>query len=300
MPSTPDRSSEVRDFLTSRRARLSPADVGLPDDGERRVPGLRRQEVADLAGVSLDYYTRLERGRIQGASDSVLTALSEALQLDDVERAYLLALAHAPAVAQEAPQPDATSVRTVLAHVTTPALAVTVAQDLIAASLMGRALYTRVYETMEHPNLARFAFVGEAAAEFYGPYLTEAQLTSAAMLRMESARHPGNERLTALIADLEADSESFRAAWSRQEVHEHRTGVKTFHHHIVGDISLAYNLLTVPGASGVGVTVYSPVPGTDAEHRLETLRQWALTQEFARTAPEPVVASPAARTTGWS
>jgi len=293
-------AEQARQLLARERFDLLLLDVGLPDDGKRRVPGLRRQEVADLAGVSLDYYTRLERGRVQGASDSVLMALAEALRLNDVERVYLLALAHTPAVLQEASQSDAASVRTVLDHVTTPAMAGTVTQDVIAANLMGRALYARFYETMEQPNLARFAFLGEAAPEFYGRHLAEAQLTSAAMLRMELARHPGDERLTALIAELEASSESFRTAWARQEVHEHRTGVKTFHHHAVGDISLAYHLLIVPGTPGAGVTVYNPIAGTDAERQLDALRQWALAQDFARTAPEPDVVSPEARTTGWS
>ena len=169
MPTDPQRAV-VSGFLTSRRARLTPRDVGLPDLGEdRRVPGLRRQEVAALAGVSPDYYTRLERGRIRGASDSVLNALARALRLDDVERAYLFALAHG---GQDTPEPrdPAPSLRAVLAHVAAPALATTAAQDIIGANLLGRALYDAVYREYpgRTPNLARFAFTGSAAPEFYG------------------------------------------------------------------------------------------------------------------------------------
>ncbi len=270
MPTDPQRAV-VSGFLTSRRARLTPRDVGLPDLGEdRRVPGLRRQEVAALAGVSPDYYTRLERGRIRGASDSVLNALARALRLDDVERAYLFALA----------------------HVAAPALATTAAQDIIGANLLGRALYDAVYREYpgRTPNLARFAFTGSAAPEFYGEHRGRAQVIIAAMLRMESARHPADPALAAVVAELTEDSEDFRTAWGRHDVHEHRSGTKTYHHPAVGDLPLTYDVLTLPGVPGTGVTVYGPQAGTGAQERLTALARWARSQDFAATGRFPSLA----------
>ena len=284
-----DAANEVRGFLTSRRARLSPEQVGLTAGGERRVPGLRREEVAQLAGVSPDYYTRLERGRIQGASDSVLTALSEALRLDDVERAYLFALAHGPLAAEPVPreqreQSGTASVGSILQYVTTPGLAVSVSQDIMAANLLGRALYSSAYDAMERPNLARLAFEhqwDEVAGAFYGENLEQARSLIAAMMRMEAARQPGADDLISLIKELEQTSADFRDAWARQEVHEHRSGTKVFRHNVVGELELSYNVLTAPGVPGIGVTVYGPVPGTDAAERLAALEEWARTQDFA-------------------
>ena len=291
MPTDPQRAV-VSGFLTSRRARLTPRDVGLPDLGEdRRVPGLRRQEVAALAGVSPDYYTRLERGRIRGASDSVLNALARALRLDDVERAYLFALAHG---GQDTPEPrdPAPSLRAVLAHVAAPALATTAAQDIIGANLLGRALYDAVYREYpgQTPNLARFAFTGAAAPEFYGGRRDRAQMIIAAMLRMESARHPADPALAAVVAELTEDSEDFRPAWERHDVHEHRSGTKTYHHPAVGDLPLTYDVLTLPGVPGTGVTVYGPQAGTDAQERLVALADWARSQDFAATGRFPSLA----------
>lgn len=291
MPTDPQRAV-VSGFLTSRRARLTPRDVGLPNLGEdRRVPGLRRQEVAALAGVSPDYYTRLERGRIRGASDSVLNALARALRLDDVERAYLFALAHG---GQDTPEPrdPAPSLRAVLAHVAAPALATTAAQDIIGANLLGRALYDAAYREYpgRTPNLARFAFTGSAAPEFYGGRWDRAQVIIAAMLRMESARHPADLALAAVVAELTEDSEDFRTAWGRHDVHEHRSGTKTYHHPAVGDLPLTYDVLTLPGVPGTGVTVYGPQAGTDAHERLAALADWARSQDFAATGRFPSLA----------
>ena len=291
MPTDPQRAV-VSGFLTSRRARLTPRDVGLPDLGEdRRVPGLRRQEVAALAGVSPDYYTRLERGRIRGASDSVLNALARALRLDDVERAYLFALAHGGPDTPE-PRDPAPSLRAALAHVAAPALATTAAQDIIGANLLGRALYDAVYREYpgRTPNLARFAFTGSAAPEFYGEHRGRAQVIIAAMLRMESARHPADPALAAVVAELTEDSEDFRTAWGRHDVHEHRSGTKTYHHPAVGDLPLTYDVLTLPGVPGTGVTVYGPPAGTDAHERLAALADWARTQDFAATGRFPSLA----------
>lgn len=290
MPPSQSMQSAVNEFLTSRRARLSPKEVGLRPGGKgRRVPGLRREEVAALAGVSLDYYTRLERGRLQGASDSVLSGIADALRLDDVERAYLLALAHGGEGSTTSPElPPST--KAVLAHVKAPALAITAAQDIAGANLLGRALFDAVYREypdQEHPNMARFAFIGESAQEFYGTHWGEAQVLIAAMLRMQAAQHPANTDLAAVITGLLEASDRFRMAWERHDVHEHRSGTKTYHHPVVGDLPMTYDVFNLPGVTGLSITVYGPQPGTDAEERIAALACWAHEQDFAATGDFP-------------
>ena len=195
---------EVREFLISRRAHLTPEQAGLPDfGGERRVPGLRREEVAMLAGVSLDYYTRLERGQIRGASESVLHAIARALQLNDVEREYLLDLARTAAATSAArSRPPArpsvrASVQRVLDNLAVPAVVFNAQQDLIASNLMGRALFWPHFEA-ERPNLARFIFLDPRARDYYVDWPLARSMT-AAMLRLEAGRDPLNRALTALM-----------------------------------------------------------------------------------------------------
>ena len=207
------------------------------------------------------------------------------------ERAYLFALAHGGPDTPE-PRDPAPSLRAALAHVAAPALATTAAQDIIGANLLGRALYDAVYREYpgRTPNLARFAFTGSAAPEFYGGRWDRAQVIIAAMLRMESARHPADPALAAVVAELTEDSEDFRTAWGRHDVHEHRSGTKTYHHPAVGDLPLTYDVLTLPGVPGTGVTVYGPQAGTDAHERLAALADWARTQDFAATGRFPSLA----------
>jgi transcriptional regulator with XRE-family HTH domain len=274
---------EVRDFLVSRRANITPAQAGLPDIGERRVPGLRREEVALLANISLDYYTRLERGNIRGASESVLDAVARALQLNDAEREYLFDLARtAPKAAARRREPSKQSVRSsvqrVLDTMSVPAIVHNAAQDIIAANLMGRALYAPHFDTQGAPNHARFIFLDPRARDFYVDW-EHARRTVAAMIRLEAGRDPLNEDLTALIGELSTRSPQFRADWAGHDVHRHRTGVKSFRHPEVGVVEVAFDVFEMSGESGLQIVTYSPPPGTDSADKFKLLESWAATRE---------------------
>jgi transcriptional regulator with XRE-family HTH domain len=272
---------EVREFLTSRRARVTIAQAGLPDlGGERRVPGLRREEVAMLAGVSLDYYNRLERGNIRGASESVLNAIARALQLDDAEREHLFHLAKdepLPVVAS-AKSEDPTvrsSVQRVLDNMAVPAVVTNAQQDMIAANALGRALYSLHFEA-EQPNMARFIFLDSRAPHFYEDWPLARKMT-AAMLRLEAGRDPLNEKLIALIGELSTWSHHFRQDWAEHDVHEHRTGQKVFRHPTVGRVLLTFDAFEMPGEPGLSIVTYSAEPGTPDADRLLLLASWAST-----------------------
>jgi len=275
---------EVREFLVSRRANVTPQQAGIPSFGERRVPGLRREEVALLAGVSLDYYTRLERGNIRGASESVLEAIARALQLNDAEHEYLFDLARtAPAAAaarnrKHAAQSVRTSVQRVLDNMTLPAIVHNANQDLVAANLMGRALYAPMFDTEGTPNAARFIFFDARARDYYVDWAL-ARRTTAAMMRLEAGRDPLNKELTALIGELSTRSPQFRADWAGYDVHEHRTGVKSFRHPVVGPIAVAFDVFAMPGEAGLQIVTYSPPPNTDSADKFALLASWAATRE---------------------
>lgn len=275
-----DWKNEVREFLVSRRARVTPEQAGLPRwGGERRVPGLRREEVAMLAGVSIDYYTRLERGNIRGASDSVLDAVARALLLDEAERAHLFNLARdVPATVRKSrPRHSAqhvrTSVQRILDAMDTPAHVQNARQDLIAANALGRALYSPHFDTGQQPNVARFIFLDPRAQDFYVDWPL-ARRISAAMLRREAGRNPLDSDLTALVGELTARSAIFAKDWARQNVHIHRTGTKQFRHPDVGLIDVDFDVFEMPGESGLMIVTYSTEPGTpsaDAMTLLATL-----------------------------
>jgi transcriptional regulator with XRE-family HTH domain len=276
---------EVREFLVSRRANVTPEQAGIPHfGGERRVPGLRREEVAMLAGVSLDYYTRLERGNIRGASESVLGAIARALRLNDAEREYLFDLSRtAPgAAAARDRKPVAQSVRTsvqrVLDNMAVPAIVHNSNQDLVAANLMGRALYAPHFDTEGTPNIARFIFLDTRARDYYVDWAL-ARRTAAAMMRLEAGRDPLNEQLTALVGELSTRSPQFREDWAGHDVHEHRNGVKSFRHPVVGPIAVAFDVFEMPGEPGLQIVTYSPPPHTDSAEKFELLASWAVTQE---------------------
>ncbi len=217
--------SEVRDFLVSRRAKITPAQAGLTIYGaNRRVPGLRREETAMLAGVSVDYYTRLEKGNLTGVSDSVLDAIAAALQLDEAERLYLANLATA---ANTSP----TRARRRVAHqvrpavqlildgmANTPAFVRNGRLDILAINPLGEALYAPAFARSARPvNLARFRFLDPAAHQLY-PDFDESAHTTVALLRTEAGRDPYNKALTDLIGELSTRSESFRTLWAAQDV----------------------------------------------------------------------------------
>lgn len=292
-----DWKKDIRDFLVSRRARVTPEQAGLPDfGGERRVPGLRREEVAMLAGVSTDYYTRLERGNIGGASESVLDAIAKALLLDDAERAHLFDLAHAvPATVRKSrPQHSLkrvrASVQRILDALDAPAIVHNAGQDLIAANTLGRALYAPMFDTDGQPNIARFIFLDPRAQDYYADWEL-ARRTTASMMRMEVGRNPLDADLTALIGELSARSATFAKDWARQNVHVHRTGSKTFRHPDVGPIDVDFDVFEMPGESGLMIVTYSVEPGTPSADAMALLASLVATDPTPRPAPDDASAA---------
>lgn len=279
-----NKKDEVRDFLMSRRAQVTPAQVGLPDfDEDRRVAGLRREEVAQLAGVSPEYYTRLERGNIRGASDSVLDAVARALQLSDLERDHLFDLAHdaRSSLRKPAPAPSEAvrpSVQRVLDNLTVPAIVYNPEHDIVASNEGGRALYYPHFDTDGQPNIAHFIFLDRRARTYYGDW-EEARRMTAAMLRLYAGRDPLNESITALIGELSTRSHLFRQDWARQEVYEHRSGEKTFNHPHLGPIHVTFDGFEMPGEKGLSIVTYSAEAGTVDADRLALLPMWAASEQ---------------------
>ncbi|RLK52605.1 helix-turn-helix domain-containing protein [Microbacterium telephonicum] len=278
-----DHRSEVREFLTSRRDRLTPDRAGLPAfGGNRRVPGLRREEVALLAGVSVDYYTRLERGDLSGASESVLDGLARALQLDEAETAHLFDLARtanaSPAARRPRRKTDAVrpSLQRLLDAMTeAPAIIRNNYFDYVAANPLARALYSPVFADPA-PNSARFAFLDPAAREFYVEWDKNTQELVAAM-RGEAGRNPFDRRLTDLVGELSTRSERFRTLWAAHNVRFHRSGVKRIHHPVVGELELTYEAFELPADPGLTLSTYTAEPGTPSADALRVLASWAAT-----------------------
>jgi transcriptional regulator with XRE-family HTH domain len=278
-------SDDVRKFLTSRRARITPEEAGLPVyGGNRRVTGLRREEVAMLAGMSIDYYIRLERGNLTGASDSVLEALGRALKLDDAETAHLFDLARAAAAAprvrrKRSPQTVRPSVQRVIDAITTaPAWVRNDRGDVLAANELGGALYLDLMaEETTPPNSARFTFLNPKAREFFADWERSAD-DIVAVLRSTAGKNPYDKDLTDLIGELSTRSEEFRIRWARHDVKYHRTGRKRLHHPIVGDLDLSFEALELPADPGLRINVYTAEPATPSENALKVLASWAVTQ----------------------
>lgn len=276
-----DHRSEVREFLSSRRDRITPDQAGLPAyGGNRRVPGLRREEVALLAGVSVDYYTRLERGDLSGASPSVLEALARALQLDEAETAHLFDLSTTANATPSARRPrkkaDAVrpSIQRILDAMTdAPAIVSNAYFDYVAANPLARALYSPVFADPA-PNSARFAFLNPAAQDFYVEWEKNTQELVAAM-RGEAGRNPFDKRLTDLVGELSTRSERFRTLWAAHDVKYHRSGVKRLHHPVVGEIELAYEAFELPADPGMRMSTYTAEPGSASADALKMLASWA-------------------------
>jgi transcriptional regulator with XRE-family HTH domain len=289
-----DNGNEMRDFLVSRRARITPEQAGLPAyGGNRRVAGLRREEVALLAGVSIDYYTRLERGRAHGASQSVLDGIARALHLDEAERAHLFDLARAaaaPAVPRSprrpAGQPVRPSVRRILDSMTTTAAYVrNTRMDILAANRLGAALFAPVLTSPAQPaNSARFLFLDPAAPAFYPDWERQAQ-DVVAVLRAEAGRSPHDRALSNLVGELSTRSENFRTWWAAHNVRFHRSGVKRFHHPAVGDLTLAFEALDLAADEGLRISAYTAEPGSPSDDALKLLATWAATLDQATAAP---------------
>ncbi|PRB04264.1 helix-turn-helix domain-containing protein [Microbacterium sp. MYb64] len=288
-----DNRAEVREFLMTRRARVSPEAAGLPAGANRRVEGLRRSEVAALAGVSVEYYAKLERGAIAGASAAVLDALADALQLDDAERAHLLDLARAadgiPTSGRARrrgsgrPTPLRPSLQWALSSITDGVAFVRdPRQNLLATNALGRAFYSPVIgDGGRTPNLARFQFLDPAARDFYPEWDLFAHMCVGVM-RAEAGRDPHDTALQALVGELSTRSEVFRRLWAEHDVRRHGAGTKHFRHPVVGDLTLAYEELAITAEPGNVLLVYTAEPGSPSAEGLTLLASWAATQEPER------------------
>ena len=269
-----ETKQEIREFLTSRRARITPEQAGLTSYGTRRVPGLRREEVAVLAGVSVPYYTRLERGDMHGVSESVLNALAGALQLDDAERAHLLDLARAalptpaPARRRPATQRVRPEVQWTLDAITGAAAFVSNERlDILAANQLGRALFSELYAAPARPvNTARFLFLDPRAEASFSQWDHVATET-VAILRSAAGRDPYNRDLSDLVGELASHSETFRTRWATHNVRFHNSGVKQFHHPVVGDLTLSFNRLDLAADHRLTIFTYAADPSSTSGRR---------------------------------
>jgi transcriptional regulator with XRE-family HTH domain len=285
-----ETKTEIRDFLRSRRARITPEQAGLRSYGPRRVPGLRREEVAVLAGVSVPYYTRLERGEMSGVSQTVLEALARALELDDAERAHLFDLARAaqPMGARPRRRQVKQHVRpevqwTLDAIIGAAAFVGNARLDILAANQLGRALFSELYAAPARPvNNARFVFLDPRAQTFYGDWERVAG-ECVAILRWAAGRDPLDRDFSDLVGELATQSEGFRSRWAAHDVRFHNTGVKQFHHPVVGELSLSYNRLDLAADHGLTIFTYAAEPGSRSEEALKLLGSWAATADLAES-----------------
>lgn len=279
-----DSRKDVSEFLRSRRAKVTPEQVNLVTGGNRRVPGLRREEVATLAAVSVDYYARLERGNLSGVSDEVLDAVAHALRLDEAETAHLFALARA---AQPGPgrrrrpvkQPELRpSLQRLMDAITgAPTLLQNDRMDFIAANALGRALYAPVLADPVQPaNAARFMFLNPDAQTFFPEWEQNAS-DIVATLRGSAGRRPHDRSLSDLVGELATRSEEFRIRWAAHNVRFHRTGLKRIAHPVVGELALSYEALELPTNPGWTMYAYTAEPGSASEERLRLLASWAAT-----------------------
>src|SRR3954454_21111173 len=283
---------EIQEFLTSRRAALTPEQAGLRTYGARRVPGLRREEVAVLAGVSAPYYTRLERGDLSGASEGVLEALAGALRLDDAERAHLFDLArgvhHTRAPSRRrAPRPRMRpELQCTLAALTGAAAYVGNDRlDILATNPLGRALFSELYVAPARPaNFARFVFLDPRAETFYSDWDGAARDT-AEILRAAAGRDPHDRDLSDLVGELATRSDAFRTHWAAHNVRFHASAVKHLNHPVVGELSLSFNRLDIAADHGLTLFTYVAEPGSRSEQALNLLGSWAATTGVADPAP---------------
>ncbi|NES27729.1 helix-turn-helix domain-containing protein [Micromonospora terminaliae] len=285
-----DNQDQVRDFLVSRRAKITPARVGLPAGTRRRVQGLRRSEVAALADVSVEYYAKLERGHLAGVSPGVLEAVARALQLDDAERAHLLHLAQAAEGSDTLARPRRRAGRhtplhrslqwTLDAVTAGPAYVSNGRLDLLATNQPARGFFSDLYRGggPQPPNLARYQFLDPAARRFYPDWELMADVT-VDVLRTEAGRDPHDRDLHDLVGQLSTRSDAFRTRWGAHNVRRHGTGTKRFHHPAVGDLTLAFETLALTAEPGLSLVVYTAEPGSATEDKLRLLASWSASRE---------------------
>lgn len=287
-----DARAEIKDFLTTRRAKVTPQMAGLPVVvGHRRVPGLRREEVAMLAGVSVDYYTRLERGNAAGASDEVLEAIASALRLDDAERQHLTDLARAVTpmgrIRRRRGRAKSCAVRPdtqwLLDAMPMPAAVRNGSGDYVAANAMARALYHPMFVdpipevAAESPNMARFIFLDPRSREFFADWQTGAE-DLVAMLRLDAGANSTDPCLQALIGELSTRSREFADLWARHDVRYVCRSEKVVNHPIVGEIHLCYEPATMTTTPGMTMLIYGVEPNSPSEEALRLLSSWAATE----------------------
>jgi transcriptional regulator with XRE-family HTH domain len=286
-----DLRTEIREFLRSRRARITPEEAGLPAyGGNRRVSGLRREEVAMLAGVSVDYYVRMERGSLGGASESVLDALATALHLEEAERDHLYALARESSAGSSRRRSTAAptvrpGIQQVLDAITdAPAWVRNGRHDILAMNELARALYAPVLADPRRPaNTTRFVYLQpEEARELFVDYDQVAR-DAAAMLRLEAGRNPHDKALIELVGELSTRSELFRQRWASQDVRYHRSGRKRLRHPVVGQLDLDFEAMELPSEPGLQLNIYTAAEGTPTSDALKLLASWAASQEAIPT-----------------
>jgi transcriptional regulator with XRE-family HTH domain len=278
-----DSREEIREFLSTRRARLSPEQAGLPvyAGDRRRVSGLRREEVALLAGVSSQYYIRLERGNATGVSESVIDGIAHALQFDEAERTHLLDLIRTAGTTRaprrrSVPQRVRPTVQRVLDSMNgTPAFVLNGRLDIVTANSLGFALFSPVYADPDRPpNNARFVFLDPHATKFFRDW-TKAANDTVALLRAEAGRNPYDRELSVLIGELSTRSEEFRVRWAAHNVRIHTSGVKLIHHPVVGDLDLPFESFPLGADSSSSILTYSAEPGSPSQDALTLLASWA-------------------------
>src|SRR6187431_3301039 len=276
-----DTSDAISEFLTTRRAKLTPAQVGLPDfGGRRRVPGLRREEVALVAGMSAEYYKRLERGNAAGVSEAVIDGVSRALQLDDAEHAHLYDLIRAtnagghPQSRVRTPRKTQLTAgirQTIDAMSTVPVYVQNGRLDAVATNRLGAALFSEMLDGTRPPaNAARFIFLEPRAQTFYREWDAQTRQI-VAILRAEAGRSPYDRPLTDLVGELSTRSDLFRKLWGAHDVREHRTGLKLVHHPAVGDLDLTFQVMVLAADRGLQMVVFSAEPGSATQERLQIL-----------------------------
>jgi transcriptional regulator with XRE-family HTH domain len=278
-------SDEIREFLTTRRAKITPQRAGLPTFGRhRRVTGLRREEVALVAGISVEYYTRLERGNAAGVSDEVLHAVCAALQLDDAERAHLLDLVR---VANERtprrvspPQRIRPAIARIVDAMTDVAAFIQNGRgDIVYANRLAASIYSDLdSDPVRLPNTARYLFLDPRARSFYADWEKVANET-VAVLRGAAGRNPYDRALSDLVGMLSTRSDEFRVRWASHDVRFHRSGTKRLRHSLVGELTVSYELLELPADTGLTLVTYSADPGSPTAAALRELAAWSATRD---------------------